>query len=186
MKLLAQWLLDNWRTMPSGVRALLYVVAFGAGVVVGLKFWESGWLQERLNMTATKQDITEQFDQMKAETAQHTALVVNEALRNYTDSLQEIRRAAEDTILQPMLRSLIGLDRRVGRVEKQLDMADEHMRDRFNRTEGQLERLVKSSEQDDTRTAQEEMLQQVLEELRELKEERAPEQQKKRNNKVKL
>ncbi|MBL8000409.1 MAG: hypothetical protein JNL05_00490 [Flavobacteriales bacterium] len=139
-------LISLWQSAPRDLRrALLYVAvaaAVPAGCVIAVQFWASGYIQERLDLVGTKADMTAQIDDLKAETAQHTALVVNTALANYTDSLKAVRSAAEDTILRPMLQTLVDLNRRVARVERMQGLTNASINALHTDATAQLERLA--------------------------------------------
>jgi Mg2+ and Co2+ transporter CorA len=105
-----------WQAIPQGLKKFVgYGVASGIAlslVVAMYLFWGSGYLQERLGLVATKDDIQEQSDTM----ALVVPAAIEQAVMRYDTTLKGYlnreRALAEDTLLKPMLRAIMELDKR--------------------------------------------------------------------------
>ncbi len=141
-----------WRGLPEGLRRYVgYGLSGGivaSFIVLSVQFASTGWLNEQLglNKVAKAAEVSAQLDDLKSETVQLTTISVNHALQNYTDSLAKVRKAAEDTILTPMLQSLVELNRRVGHIERSQGTTNRNISAYHMDAAARLERLARQAE----------------------------------------
>lgn len=110
-----------WAAIPGSLKRFIgYGVAAGIALAIVLAmylFWGTGYLQDRLGLMVTKQDLSEQTDTLAAgsammirNVAEAVAAEKDEQLRQY---LEQERQLAKDTILVPIIKSIRDLDANV-------------------------------------------------------------------------
>lgn len=110
------WLADLWNQSPKGLKkvlaGVLVVFAVVFAIVIAVHVWTAGWIQDKLGIVATKEDLQEQTGTIAAQQAL-VAAEVDAALAKYDQSvkgyLQEERKLAVDTTLKPLLKLVFEL-----------------------------------------------------------------------------
>ena len=110
------WVAELWNQSPKGLKkvlaGVLLVFAIVFGIVIGVHVWTAGWIQDKLGIVATKDDLEEQTTTIAAQQAL-VASEVDAALARYDESvkgyLQQERKLAVDTTLKPLLKLVFEL-----------------------------------------------------------------------------
>lgn len=143
-----------WQAIPVGLKRFVgYGVASGVALSLVLAmylFWGTGYLQDRLGLVATKADITEQTRVM--ESAMPSA--IEEAVSRYDTTLKQYlqreRELAEDTIMKPILRAIMELDKQQREMLRSMGASTMSMEQRTRAIDDQLERLVQERNASET------------------------------------
>lgn len=163
------WVADLWNQSPNGLKkvlaAVLVVFAVVFAIVISVHVWTAGWIQDKLGIVATKEDLEEQTDTISAQQAL-VAAEVDAAIARYDQAvkgyLQQERMLAVDTTLKPLLKLVFELQADVRKTKE----SSERTRTRVESLPIQqqyedLQRIIQ--EQPPSRTDQ--LLERVLERL---------------------
>lgn len=163
------WLTELWNASPRSLKkvlaSVLVVFAIVFAVVIAVHVWTAGWIQEKLGIVVTKEDLQEQTDTLAAN-AQSAADQVSAALATYDDSLkvylQSERRLAVDTTLKPLLKLVFNMNERTKELEALQRTTQSSVSRLPAQYEGALQRIIE--EQPPSRT--DALLEQLLESQR--------------------
>lgn len=171
-----------WAAIPGALKRFVgYGVASGIALAIVLAmylFWGTGFLQERLGIMVTKQDLTEQTEDLAAASDETITNVVNGTILQYDQHMREYlateRQLAKDTILQPILSSLEQLDKNQRVLQRSIVQVNGKMEDLPGAFDEKLARLmVATAASDNTEKLDElaRMIKQQQEEIQLLRQE---------------
>jgi Zn-dependent oligopeptidase len=125
MNALLVWLAETWPHIPKVLRSLLLLIiasgAIGVGIGVGVLAWKSGYVESRLGVLATSQDVQDQTDVITDkvdDTNERMKSIVHSSLQQYTDSLTLVRADVEEHMAKPILQNIITLKAQVAAIMK--------------------------------------------------------------------
>lgn len=151
-----------WPKLPRELRVAISAAVFIAililPIMVVYSTLKDGSLQNKLGLVATKSDIDTKFDEVKAETAQHSVLIVGQALSSYTDSLAQVKDSLEEVYLDPIVSVLQDLQQRMEGVERRQGHTNNSLDEINDKSAEQIRQLRHISEADDTRVDIEDLL----------------------------
>lgn len=151
-----------WPKLPIEIRKPIgWAIALAVLVLPTMVIYytlRDGSLQNKLGLVATKSDIDTKFEEVKAETAQHSVLIVGQALSSYTDSLAQVKDSLEEVYLDPIVSVLQDLQQRMEGVERGQGHANNSLDEINDKSAEQIRQLRHISESDDTRVDLEDLL----------------------------
>lgn len=157
-----------WNAIPAGLRKWVGGgIALGVAaliVLLGYLLYQSGYLKEKLGIDDIRKDIAQQTVQME----QVLPNAIDETVARYDSTLKQYladeRKLAEDTIMKPMLRAIVELDRQQQKMLRGMGASTESMEQRTRAIDEQLTRLL---QQQDSEAERNRLLREVLQKLEE-------------------
>jgi hypothetical protein len=165
-----------WDNIPGALKRFVgYGVASGIALAIVLAmylFWGTGFLQERLGIMVTKEDLSEQTQDLAAASDEAITNVVNGTLLQYDqrmrDYLASERQLAKDTILQPILTSLEQLDKNQRVLQRSIVQMNGKMEDLPGAFDEKLARLMAVTQASDNSEKLDELTQMIRQQQEEL------------------
>jgi mevalonate kinase len=165
-----------WAAIPSALKRFVgYGVASGIALAIVLAmylFWGTGYLQERLGIMVTKEDLSEQTQDLAAASDEAITNVVNGTLLQYDQRMRDYlateRQLAKDTILQPILTSLEQLDKNQRVLQRSIVQMNGKMEDLPGAFDEKLARLMVATQASDNTAKLDELTQMIRQQQEEL------------------
>ena len=182
---------EIWGLIPVLLQRAI-AIAIGASLFVAMltlawALWGSGYVQEKLGIPVTVEDLHQQTQEIQQDQWHLVHMVVDTAIEAYDARLQRYLYAREEearrTILEPMLMGMEALERNQQDLMRSQSRTTDQMEAMPKVFDRKLDRLIEETAREDERRKERELLEELL---RRAQEREAVEEEPTKKSKIRL